>query len=112
MSTQLIMTIDVNGNNTFGLEFAEDNYAMLLDSGVAQTVTVPDNFKNWLAVFSFESGANVWVANNATATYPTGAAGASSSQQNPSSRRVKAGDVLSFITSDTSAQVNVSFYYR
>jgi hypothetical protein len=112
MSTQLIMTIDVNGNNTFGLGFAEDSYDTELTTGVAQSVTVPDNFKIWEAVFAFENGANVWVANNETATIPGGAFALTPSQLNPTSRRVKAGDVLSFITSDTSAQVNVSFYYR
>ncbi len=112
MSTQLMMTTDVNGINTFGLEFAEDNYSVTLAADTEKTVTVPDNFKNWLAVFAFESGSNVWVSLNSTAEVPDGTGGATTSQLCPTARSVKAGDVIHFITGDTSAQAAVSFYYR
>lgn len=111
MTTKFNMTKDVAGYNGFGIMFADDGKQAVLAVGVAQSVTVPSNYPNWIAVFGYTPGATVWVANNVTAAAPTGAFTNSTADLNPSARFVKAGDVLSFITSDTtSPQVKVSFY--
>jgi hypothetical protein len=109
-STYMNQTRDINGYNTFGIPFAVDNQFTILSSGVAQNFTVPSNFENWDLVFSFEPGAKVWVANNTTAAIPTGAFAATASQLNPAVRQVKAGDVISFITDNVTAEVGVSLY--
>jgi len=100
MSTKFNMTRDVAGYNGFGIPFAEDGYSMVLAAGVAQSVTVPDNYPNWIAIFGYTPGATVWVNGITTAVAPTGAASATTAKLNPSARYVKAGDIISFITSD------------
>jgi hypothetical protein len=52
----------------------------------------------------------VFVAVNATAQVPAaGTFGATTSEQNPSAKKVKAGDVLHFFSTST-ANVTVAFY--
>jgi len=110
MSTKFNMTKDVAGYNGFGVMFAADGYQGILATGVAQTVTVPSNYPNWLAVFSYTPGANIWVGNGTTIV-PVGAFAATTADLNPSARYVTKGQTLTFITSDTtSPQVKVSFY--
>lgn len=111
MSTKFNMTKDVAGYNGFGVKFASDGYSGVLATGVAQSVTVPSNYPNWLAVFSYTPGSNIWVDNVTTAAVPAGAFSATTADLNPSARQVSAGQTLSFKTSDTtSPQVKVSFY--
>jgi len=110
MSTKFNMTRDVAGYNGFGIPFAQDGYSMVLAATVAQSVTVPDNYPNWIAIFGYTPGATVWVDGITTAVAPTGAAAASTAKLNPSARYVKAGDTISFITSDVAgAMVYVEF---
>lgn len=94
------MVRDVAGYNGFGIPFADDGSSMVLAVGVAQSVTVPDNYPNWIAIFGYTPGATVWVDGKTTAVAPTGAAAATTAKLNPSARYVKAGDTISFITSD------------
>jgi len=120
MTTKFNMTRDINGYNGFGLVFSDTNYKTTLSTGVAQSLTVPNSIPlggaptsanlHLIAVFSFEPGTRVWVANGATAVVPTGSFVATASQLNPAARDVQAGDVLSFITNDTTADVSVAFY--
>jgi hypothetical protein len=102
---------DVKGFNTFGLPFCEDKYSVTLPASSAISLTVPAASAKYLAVFSYEAGSNVWVANNATAAVPAGATfAATTSERNPIAREVKGGDVLSVITSDTGVEMGVTFY--
>lgn len=110
-STKFNMTKDVAGYNGFGIKFASDGYKGVLAAGVEQHVSVPSNYPNWIAVFSYTPGSNVWVDGTTTAVAPVGAFAATTADLNPSARQVSAGQTLSFITSDTtSPQVKVSFY--
>lgn len=109
--TMLRMTRDINGFNTFGLPFSGNKYDTTLAATVEQTLTVPPNAVNgYLAVFSFEPGAKVWVALDATATLPGGAFATTDSELNPTAREVPADSVLHFITNDTTAEIGVAFY--
>lgn len=111
MTTKLSFGRDVQGYNAYAPPFGDDGSQCVLAANTAQSVTVPSNFTNWIAVFSYSPGSNVWVANNVTATVPTGAFSSTTSKLLPASRTVSAGDVISFITSDTdSPQVGVIFY--
>lgn len=110
MTTIFNMTRDINGFNGFGLEFADDNQKTTLAVGVEQHFTVSSNYSTWLAVFSFEPGSSVWVANNETAAVPSGSFSSTDSQLNPSARKVFGGDVLSFISNNTTAEIGVSLY--
>jgi len=113
MTTKFSMTRDINGYNGFGLEFSDTNYSATLTVGAAQSLVVPgiSTTTTYLAVFSYEPGTSIWVANNDTAAVPVAASfGATTSELNPAARKVKFGDTLSFITNDTTAEVGVSFY--
>lgn len=110
MTTKFLMTRDVAGMNGFGIPFADDGFSMVLAATVAQSVTVPDEYPNWIAIFGYTPGATVWVDGKTTAVAPTGAAAATTAKLNPSARAVSSGDTLSFITSDAAgAMVYVEF---
>lgn len=117
MTAQLSMTRDVNGYPVYGLVINDkdapggvNNFSTTLAAGVEQHFTVPTSSRTWGAIFSFEAGTSIWVANNDTAVTPGGSFAATSSQLNPSVRQVSGGDILSFITSNTTAQIGVSLY--
>lgn len=111
MSTKFNMTRDINGYNGFGIPFSLDNWNAELAANVVQNLTVPDNYPNWIAIFSYSPGSEVWVDGITTALIPAGAFTADSSQLNPSARAVTGGSTLSFITGDiTLPFVSVSFY--
>lgn len=121
MPTSFSMVRDINAFNGFGLPFSIDKYSATIVADTDATLTVPSTgplgsssstYSNkFIVIFSYEAGASVWVANNTTAAKPAGATFAStSSELNPSARYVKAGDVLHFLTPDTSAEVSVVFY--
>lgn len=116
MTTRFSMIRDINGYNGFGLQFSDSKYGVLLAQDVEQTLTIPVNpdgiYKNYLAIFSVEPGTNIWIALNATATYPSGAVAAINSELNPTARYIK-GDgeqILHFITSDTQARLGIVLY--
>lgn len=111
MSTKFLMTRDIGGQNGFGVDFCDDGEATTLTANAAQTVTVPSNYPNWLAIFSISPGSDVWVNKNGTATLPGSSFAPTTSELNPIARRVAAGDTLSLITASTlNPYVKVSFY--
>ena len=101
MSTKLSLTKDINGYNAFGLLPTQDIYAGSLAVSTEQHFTVPSNNEYWLAIFTFTSGANIWVDFITTATVPSSTVGAVSTVLNPAGRQVKAGTVISMITGDS-----------
>lgn len=120
MATQYSIPPQAQGVNGFATLFCDTNYTSKLAATTAITVTVPsfaamglptaNEYNKFLAVFSYEAGAVVWVANNATAAVPAGATfAASTSQLNPACKQVKAGDVISMISPGT-PNVSVSFF--
>ena len=124
MPTKFPLTSNININNDFGLIPSDTNYSATLMANTDTTVTVPSssslgghnttNLPNLMAVFYYKNtaGNTVWVAKNATAAVPAGSTFAlTTSQANPVSWQVKAGDVLHFITAGTSIDVNVTFYW-
>lgn len=110
MSTILDFQNDVKGANAYAPQFAIDKFSASLLANVNQHITVPSNFQNWVAVFAYELGSNVWVCNNASAAIPAGAFSATNSDLNPGARLVKAGDVIDFVTDAVEADVWVALY--
>ncbi len=110
MSTKFLMTRDIGGYNGFGIIPTYDVRTGLLAVGVAQSITVPDEYPFWIAIFSYTPGSSIWVSFTTTAVAPTGAFSASASVLNPSARAVKAGQTISLITADsTNPLVSVEF---
>ena len=113
--TMLNLGRDSGGLNTYLTPNSNIKYSILLAAGVAQTITVPlaenSSQYKWDVIFSFEPGAIVWTAINNTAAYPTGAAALTNSSLNRVGyARLNSGDVISFITEDTTVEVGVEFY--
>lgn len=108
--TTMNLTRDAAGNNTFGLPFSATKYDTTLLAGVEQTLTIPGKYPKYSVIFSIEPGAEVWVANNETATLPGASFALTDSELNPVSREVKAADVLHFITGNADARVGVVLY--
>jgi hypothetical protein len=109
--TKFDMTRDINGFNGFGLPFTITAKSGILAVGVAQSVVAPSGYSNYIAIFSYTHGANIWVDNITTAVAPTGAFSATTAELNPAARYVKAGSTISLITADiTNPMVSISFY--
>lgn len=108
------------GINGFGLTFCDTIYSVTLAADTVTNVTIPGNSgvgpavyttEYFLVLMSYEEGTTVWVANNQTAAAPVGDTFAlSTSEINPDGRLVKAGDVLSFLVEDTTAEISVAIY--
>lgn len=95
----------------FGLPFSKIKYdTILTTAGGEQTLTVPSSYDRFKAIFSYADAGEVWVASNATATVAGASFAATDSELNPRCREVNKGDVLHFITADTSIEIGVSFY--
>lgn len=122
MTTKFNMSRDINGYNGFGLTFTDTAYSASIAATTDTSLTVPsaiglgeqgyslNSTGQMLAVFTFDPGSSVWVANNIAASTPAGATFAATlSELNPAARLVKGGDVLHFYSSAI-ANVSVSFY--
>ena len=111
MSTKFLMIRDLSGTNGFGISPTYDVKASSWAVNTAQSITVPSNYKNWIAIFSYSPGANVWVRfDGGTAAVASGSFASVSSVLNPAGRAVSAGQVISFITADaTNPYVCVEF---
>lgn len=114
MIAKFNMVRDINGYNGFGLQFTGTMWQGVLTTGSEQTITIPGSpdaaFQNLLLIFYFQPGSSVWVAQNQTATFPSGSVGLSSSEGNPTARNVKANDVIHFITNDSSDEFGAILY--
>ena len=103
MSIKFNMTKDISGFNGFGIMPTYDIQSTSLAANTAQSVTVPKNYSNWIAVFSYTPGSNIWVSFGGTAAVAGSTFGAGISVLNPAARAVSAGETISFITSDATA---------
>lgn len=109
MTTKFRMVRDITGANSYILTNSDTKMQAILAANTAQSVTVPTDYLLYRAVFSF-NGAPVWVAINDTAAIPTGTFASTTSELSPVALEVGAGDTISFITSQTTAEIGVKFY--
>ncbi len=112
MSTLLDFGNDQRGYNAYAPATADDKWNASITNGSETSITIPSNYKVWIAVFSYQPGANVWVdLTGATAAIPASASlTACTSELNPAARTVYAGGKISIITDNTSADVGVVLY--
>lgn len=109
--TKLLLTRDSAGKNTFGLPFASYRRATTLAATVAQTLTIPSASENgYLAIFSYEPGAKVWVGTGASISLPSGSFTDTNAELNPTARNIAGGTTIRFITNDTSTEIGITLY--
>lgn len=120
MTTQYRVDPIVKGLNGFGINFSDTIYTATLTAATDTSIAVPKTAamgtpcaatnNKFLAVFSYSSGSNVYVALNGTAAVPAGASfAASTSELNPTAKIVQAGDVIHMISAATPS-ISVAFY--
>ncbi len=120
MATIYSIPPQANGVNSFGTLFSDINYTVKLAASTAASVAVPSgaamglgtaNEKNkWLAVFSYDGSAAVYVSISGTAAVPAGATlAASGSTLNPPGKQVQTGQTISIISAGT-PNVSISFF--
>lgn len=120
MTTQYNINRYVQGINGFGLPFCDTILSATLDANTDTTLTIPGASSvpiptsqpaNFIAVFEYTAAKDVFVAVNQDAATPAMATfTASTSEQNPAGKYVRAGDVLHFITTQSNVNVTVSIY--
>lgn len=111
--TQLNFGRDIQGFNAFAPKFSNNKLSATLTVGLEATFTIPSTYKQFIISFSVQPGHVVWVAVNETAAVPVGASFASTtSELNPASRVVNAGDVIHCISPDATTDIGVIIYAR
>lgn len=110
--TELDFGRDVQGLNAYAPQISNNMYSAELASGDDESLTVPSTSAEWIAVFSYEPGADIWVAINDTAAPPAGATFlATTSFLLPAQLSVKKGDSISLYNNSTTDQdVGVALY--
>lgn len=111
-TTKFNMTRDVAGYNGFGLIPSTVINGVELIQNVAQTLlTVPEDYPNYIVIFSYSPGNNVFVSFSDTAAAFTGTAAPVTSELLPQARQVSKGTVISILTPDSGgAYVQASVY--
>ncbi len=111
-NTQLLFGRDVQGYNAFAPSLSMNMLSAELASGGDDEFDVPETADQWIAVFSYEPGAIIWVSVNDTAAPPAGNTFAAiTSFLLPAQLSVKKGDSIScYNNSATDQDVGVALY--
>ncbi len=113
-NTVMLLGRDSAGRTNYVRSATSVLYSVTITAaGGAISLTVPSNTLSarWDVLFSSDPGASVWVSINGTAALPAGSTFASTtSELNPVGYRLKAGDTISVITSNTTVNLGVAMY--
>jgi len=114
MSTELYFARDVQGYCAYAPQFPKDIYTATLAAGAASSITVPNNLSTWVMYVRVQPNGWVWVSNGSTAAVPAAGTFATATSELicgtiEFKRIVKAGDVISFITANTTCDIEVAF---
>lgn len=115
MSTFLNFGRDVQGYNTYAPQFPTDIITSTLAANTAESVTVPSNNPIWIMYVRVQPNGWCWVSHTGTAAVPAGGTFVSSASELIAGtieykRTVYAGDTLSFITANTTCDIEVAFF--
>jgi len=112
MSTALSFGRDVQGYNAYAPLDTSIKYSATLTNGAESHITIPSSHKVWIAAFSIQPGANVWVDfSGATAIIPVGATlAATTSSLNPGQRTVLAAGKISVITDNLTTDIGIELW--
>ena len=114
-STQLLFGRDVQGLNAYAPNFPTDIFTATLAANAAKSVIVPKNYPVWIMYVRVQPNGWAWVSHTTTAAVPAGGTLAAASSELivgtiEFKRTVNAGDVLSFITPNTTCDIEVAFF--
>lgn len=102
---------DTTGIPAYAPQFSNVIANIQLSANSEVTLTVPNDSAAYIAVFSQQTGTDLWVGYGGTAIVaPTSSFVYANYEQNPGARRVLAGSTLRFMTPNTTSNVTVSFY--
>lgn len=106
---------DVQGMNAYAPDFPSYIYTATLSQGVDESITVPSLYKKYIMYVIIQPQSRVWVSNVATAAVPFGSSFTTSNSELIVSpieykRIVYSGDVISFLTPNTTCDTSVIFY--
>lgn len=115
MSTELLFGRDQQGYNTYAPAMPDDIRTATLAASSAASVTVPSNAPVWVMYVRIEPTKRCWISATGTAAVPVGGTFSASGSDLivgtvEYKRTVYAGDVLSFITAETTCDIAVDFY--
>jgi hypothetical protein len=115
MSTFLNFGRDVQGYNAYAPQFPTDIFTATLAANTAESITIPSNYAVWIMYVRVQPTGYVWASNSGTAAVPAGGTFASAiSELIPGTleykRTVYAGNVISFITPNTTCDIEVSLF--
>jgi hypothetical protein len=110
--TQLNFGRDVQGMNAYAPYTSTNKYSATLAAGTPTSIVVPSSSENWIVAFAYQPGTTIWVdLTGAAAAVPAGGTlVASTAELNPGQRKMTAGDTISMITANTTADVGISLY--
>lgn len=109
MTVALKFGRDANSFNAFAPKPSDIKYSVTLALNTATSITVPGTDEVYCVSFRYQPSAAVWVdTTGATASDPAGSTLASTtSELNPSSLTLSAGDTISIISSVATSQVSI-----
>lgn len=115
ISTELNFGRDVQGFNAYAPQFPTDVYTATLAASTATSVTVPSNKPSWIMYVRVQPNGWCWCSRAGTAQVPAdGTLAARASEIVDGTiefkRTVYAGDVISFITPNTTCDLEVAFF--
>lgn len=115
MSTDLIFGRDIQGLNAYAPPFSTNIFTATLAAAGASSVTVPSSSALWVMYVRVQPNGWVWCSRTTTAAVPAGATFAASQSELIDGtiefkRTVYAGDVIRFITANTTCDIEVAFY--
>lgn len=98
---------DQTGKCSYAIIPSSECWQLELASGTPLVWTVPDDVVNATMFFSYQGAPNVWVSfNGITPTLPnSGSIQSCSCVLNPAQRIVKSGDVITFLSGNTTDTV-------
>lgn len=104
---------DAQGTPTYSPATSNTKWKVGYTTNTESNITLPTDFANYNVLFSYSSGANVWVdVTGATSTVPASAAlTPCTNELNPGQRTVPGGTKISIISSDTAGgQMGIAAY--
>lgn len=115
MSTDLLFGRDVQGLNAYAPPFPTNIFTATLAAATARSVTVPSSSPIWIMYVRVQPNGWVWASRTTTAAVPASSSLAAAQSELIDGtieykRTVYAGDTISFITANTTCDIEVAFY--